>query len=312
MSPSRELFRAIASHDVDEVTDALAYGASANAVEPEPPHRTALQAAVAELVEGGPVEALTALLRAGAAVDATGPGTDATPLLMALQGRQGQAARALLDAGADPNRRSVQDVSPLLWCVAHDDAEMVETLLRHGADASLEGVGAPDRGTALGLAAARGHSIIVDLLLRGGAAPLQRDTHGLTARERAQAAARNQPEDERAPWTGVVEMLDQAERGERPAREVVLEGSQVRDEADLHRLLAKALDFPSHYGANLHALWDVLTGDVERPVMLVWRDAAHTRAVLGPRFDAILHLLRAVKEDDASRPPSARFDYRLS
>ena len=47
-----------------------------------------------------------------------------------------------------------------------------------------------------------------------------------------------------------------------------IDGCEVRTEADLHILLARALDFGPYYGANLDALWDRLSRDV--PV--VWTD----------------------------------------
>jgi ribonuclease inhibitor len=80
---------------------------------------------------------------------------------------------------------------------------------------------------------------------------------------------------------------------------VVVPGSEIASEADLHRILAKELDFGPYYGKNLSALWDRLTTDVERPVRLVWTDAAASRQRLGDeRFDKIVNLLRDVEAQD--------------
>lgn len=90
-----------------------------------------------------------------------------------------------------------------------------------------------------------------------------------------------------------------------------LEGKEIRSEADFHAAIAAALDFPGHYGKNLDALWDVLTSDVDRPVVLVWRDADSSRAVLGGRFDAIVDLLRKVEQQDISWGLKERFLFQL-
>jgi len=42
-------------------------------------------------------------------------------------------------------------------------------------------------------------------------------------------------------------------------KKVTLHASKFSSEAELHDALAKALDFPEHYGKNLDALYDCLT-----------------------------------------------------
>ena len=54
--------------------------------------------------------------------------------------------------------------------------------------------------------------------------------------------------------------------------EIVIEGSEIESREQFHELLKERLDFPEYYGKNLDALWDVLTGYVEYPLTLVWRD----------------------------------------
>ncbi|MFD5429500.1 barstar family protein [Streptomyces sp. NPDC127084] len=89
---------------------------------------------------------------------------------------------------------------------------------------------------------------------------------------------------------------------------VVIEGAANRTLPDLHGFLARALDFGPFYGANLSALWDRLTTDVERPVELVWKDADLSRTALGQAtFDQIRDLLLRVQEQDRSREESKRF-----
>jgi len=81
--------------------------------------------------------------------------------------------------------------------------------------------------------------------------------------------------------------------------DVVLRGEDIRSEQDLHRILADKLDFGPYYGANLAALWDRLTTDVERPVRLIWENAASSRAAMGDAlFAKITQLLRDVEQQD--------------
>lgn len=40
---------------------------------------------------------------------------------------------------------------------------------------------------------------------------------------------------------------------------LIIDGQDLYGQKDLHEYLAKALDFPSYYGANLDALHDMLT-----------------------------------------------------
>ncbi|WP_127502350.1 barstar family protein [Actinoplanes solisilvae] len=93
---------------------------------------------------------------------------------------------------------------------------------------------------------------------------------------------------------------------------VVLDGNRVKSEADLHRELARLLDFGPHYGANLDALWDRLSTDVERPVHLYWAASAVSRAAIGSLvFDRIERVLRATVEQDAAFERTDCFTYEL-
>jgi len=59
------------------------------------------------------------------------------PLHSAVAARDLDAATALLEAGADPNSAQQGGFTPLLAAAHHDDVELVELLLRHGADRGL-------------------------------------------------------------------------------------------------------------------------------------------------------------------------------
>ncbi|MFI7413624.1 barstar family protein [Streptomyces sp. NPDC049627] len=93
---------------------------------------------------------------------------------------------------------------------------------------------------------------------------------------------------------------------------LTIDGTQIRTHADLHNALAGPLDFGPYYGHNLHALWDRLSTDVERPVEIVWKDSAVSREQMGAEaFDAITSvLIKAAKADEAN-PEDKRLTVRF-
>lgn len=200
---STELFEAIEKHDLDRLSALLSGGADPNASKPEWPGWPALHAAINQLEEGGPIEALLLLLRHGAS--ANGPSTpqDAPPLLMALFRNQPEAVRLLLAAGADPNLAGSEGDSPLRWCVEQGDRAMAAMLLRCGARRTLDEPGGPSGMTALGLAARRLDIPMLELLLQAGAAPEALDADRRTARQHLPPRS---PENSQA-WEAAVALL---------------------------------------------------------------------------------------------------------
>lgn len=61
--------------------------------------------------------------------------------------------------------------------------------------------------------------------------------------------------------------------------------------AQFYDELARQLPLPAHFGRNLDALWDVLTGDLEGPLEIVWVNAAAARALLGEDYPKLAGLL---------------------
>jgi ribonuclease inhibitor len=89
---------------------------------------------------------------------------------------------------------------------------------------------------------------------------------------------------------------------------VTIDGSQIRCESDLHDFLARELDFGPYYGRNLDALWDCLSADVERPVVLVWEKSEVSRTLLGVEvFERISSVLIRVMDQDDSFGLDERF-----
>ncbi|WP_375177785.1 barstar family protein [Marinobacter mobilis] len=89
---------------------------------------------------------------------------------------------------------------------------------------------------------------------------------------------------------------------------VVINGSEIRSEADFHKKIAEAMGFPSYYGENLDALWDILSTDIERPVTLVWENAAYSKESMGNGFARIVDLLNRVVAQDNEWELDERFE----
>jgi len=78
----------------------------------------------------------------------------------------------------------------------------------------------------------------------------------------------------------------------------ILDGSALPDAAAVYRNLGEALSAPVHFGNNPDALWDLITEHSGEPVEIVWRNSAHSAALLGPRFDDIVAVLERAADKD--------------
>lgn len=97
-------------------------------------------------------------------------GRDATPLYAAAGAGQVEAARALLDAGADVNAvGGYDDSTPLHAAAWHDRTAVAELLLDRGAEINRKS-GSLHRNEPVGWAIVGGRPEVVELLLRRGAA----------------------------------------------------------------------------------------------------------------------------------------------
>ncbi|HVM16254.1 MAG TPA: SRPBCC domain-containing protein [Gaiellaceae bacterium] len=111
-------------------------------------------------------DAVRLLVERGAPLDAVArsPFAEVPPLGTAAFARRLDAARALLDAGADPNGRGARGFTPLQTAAQNGDVPMVELLLERGADPELradDGLAAADR------ARTGGHVQVLALLGHG-------------------------------------------------------------------------------------------------------------------------------------------------
>ncbi len=120
-----------------------------------------------EAAKKGDVTALKAILAAEPGlVNAVGP-RGRSPLHEAIWARQGEAARFLIESGADVNGRDTDGVAPLAFAAFTGDASLAALLIERGAkiDARDSALGA----TALHMAALAGQADMVRLLVDKGA-----------------------------------------------------------------------------------------------------------------------------------------------
>ncbi|MDP3740025.1 MAG: ankyrin repeat domain-containing protein [Hyphomonadaceae bacterium] len=109
----------------------------------------------------------------GGKADVSAFASDGTPALhWAVRYENTEAAKMLLDAGANPNQKSRYDLTPLQIAIDNGDADMVSLLLKAGADAKAL---APTGETVLMTAARQGEPKIVKALLEAGAEVDARD-----------------------------------------------------------------------------------------------------------------------------------------
>ena len=148
--PELDVFDAAAVGELDrlgQLLDEEPAGATAFAPDGFPPLGLA--------ADFGQPAAVRLLLERGADVNATARNPmQVQPLHAAVAGRNLEAVRALVDAGADPSARQHGGWTPLMAAAAHGDTEIVEVLLAAGAD---PGAASDERKTATSLAAEEGH-----------------------------------------------------------------------------------------------------------------------------------------------------------
>ncbi|MGV9600439.1 ankyrin repeat domain-containing protein [Streptosporangium sandarakinum] len=167
-----ELLDAVTGNDAEEVERLLRIGVSPD------PGGAGETTALYRAATGGHVAIARALLAAGADPNRLGGGEDeGLPLCGAAAWGRTETVEALLAAGADPNLRESHGWTALLWAAANGHAETVRTLLLAGASAEDANDGGE---TALTLATRRGAFGVVRVLLDAEADPTRADGEGDT------------------------------------------------------------------------------------------------------------------------------------
>lgn len=93
--------------------------------------------AVVDAARAGDAAAVRLLTDLGADLNERGGRNNWTPLMHAVHGGHAEAARLLLEGGADPDARTADGWTALMMAASYGDAAMAELLLDHGANAFL-------------------------------------------------------------------------------------------------------------------------------------------------------------------------------
>lgn len=82
-------------------------------------------------------------------------------------------------------------------------------------------------------------------------------------------------------------------------KEIVFDSLHVKSVGELHRELARSLDFPEHYGMNLDALYDCLSGELALPLRFIWRNYHVTRVKVGKDAVKVLNVMRDFAKEES-------------
>jgi ankyrin repeat protein len=127
--PTSEISRAILAEDDAAVERLLKAGHSPEEGELRP---------IVWAARIGDEKAIRMLVAAGASVDRPDGRNGWTPLQHAVHKRRASAVKALLQAGADPNRHPPGGMPPLMMAAGYGDSRSFDLLLDAGANPSFE------------------------------------------------------------------------------------------------------------------------------------------------------------------------------
>jgi uncharacterized protein len=126
----------------------------------------------------GNVAIVNSLLAHGANVNAKESAHAQTALMWAVAEKHPEAAKLLIEHGADVHAHSASGFTPLLFAAQQGDVESARTLLEAGANVNDA---APEDGSVLVVATHSGHEPLALFLLEKGADPNATDAYGITA-----------------------------------------------------------------------------------------------------------------------------------
>ena len=92
---------------------------------------------------------------------------------------------------------------------------------------------------------------------------------------------------------------------------IEIHGDKILTELEFHNEIARQFDVELYYGKNLDALWDLLSGGVERPINLIWFNSTISKEKLSC-FEEIVFFLEKVKNQDEQFNLEEKFTYTLT
>lgn len=92
--------------------------------------------------------------------------------------------------------------------------------------------------------------------------------------------------------------------------EIIIDGTTIKSEEDLHDFFAKSFSLPDWYGRNLDALWDVLTGMVDMPLTIIWKNSEISKHRI-VNYEKIITLLKKVEIKSKPFGPNYEFKFIL-
>lgn len=93
--------------------------------------------------------------------------------------------------------------------------------------------------------------------------------------------------------------------------EAQIDGQTIKTTADFYEAFARIEGVPNWFGRNLDALWDTVTGLLEKPVTLDWQNFQASKDAMGPDFEMLIELLLQAQAETASAPGRVRFELKL-
>lgn len=78
---------------------------------------------------------------------------------------------------------------------------------------------------------------------------------------------------------------------------ILIDGRDPHNREELHQLLQDKLRLHEHYGHNLDALWDALTGEVMMPLTIRWSFFDACRETLGDYADQVVEVMREAEQE---------------
>jgi len=90
-----------------------------------------------------------------------------------------------------------------------------------------------------------------------------------------------------------------------------LDGTEIRSIAEFHSKFQECAAVPEFYGHNLDALWDTLTGLLNSPLKIVWKNSSISKEHFETGFLKIVEILSEAAEHNMINKVHPSFEYNL-